>query len=142
MLRASLNKTFPSFFSFSYKQEIVSLVIFKLWLAVVRVTTIRTKCVRDWFLLPQSYCISSLRRLTVRRFKSCYLVFVLLLAVKPDVLPVFVVDAESVKNADHERSIYTHSMHRECVMIGRKEMFYLTTHSTHFIYGYMASGIW
>ena len=24
----------------------------------------------------------------------------------------------------------------------RKEMFYLTTHSTHFIYGYMASGIW
>ena len=27
-------------------------------------------------------------------------------------------------------------------MIGRKEMFYLTTHSTHFIYGYMASNIW
>ena len=26
--------------------------------------------------------------------------------------------------------------------IGRKEMFYLTTHSTHFRYGYMASGIW
>ena len=25
---------------------------------------------------------------------------------------------------------------------GRKEIFYLTTHSTHFIYGYMASGIW
>ena len=25
---------------------------------------------------------------------------------------------------------------------GRKEMFYLTTHSTHFSYGYMASGIW
>ena len=25
---------------------------------------------------------------------------------------------------------------------GRKEMFYLTTHSTHFIYGYMASGTW
>ena len=25
---------------------------------------------------------------------------------------------------------------------GRKEMFYLTTHSTHFIYGYMASDIW
>ena len=24
---------------------------------------------------------------------------------------------------------------------GRKEMFYLTTHSTHFIYGYMASHI-
>ena len=25
---------------------------------------------------------------------------------------------------------------------GRKEMFYLTTHSIHFIYGYMVSGIW
>ena len=25
---------------------------------------------------------------------------------------------------------------------GRKEMFYLTTHSTHFIFGYMASDIW
>ena len=25
---------------------------------------------------------------------------------------------------------------------GRKEMFYLTTHSTHFIYSYMASHIW
>ena len=26
--------------------------------------------------------------------------------------------------------------------LGRKEMFYLTTHSTHFIYGYMASDMW
>ena len=25
---------------------------------------------------------------------------------------------------------------------GRKEMFYFTTHSTHFIYGYMVSDIW
>ena len=25
---------------------------------------------------------------------------------------------------------------------GRKEMFYLMTHSTHFIYSYMASDIW
>ena len=25
---------------------------------------------------------------------------------------------------------------------GRKEKFYLTTHSTHFIYGYMVSDIW
>ena len=29
-----------------------------------------------------------------------------------------------------------------CKEEGRKEMFYLTTHSTHFIYGYMASDIW
>ena len=28
------------------------------------------------------------------------------------------------------------------VLEGRKGMFYLTTHSTHFIYGYMASDIW
>ena len=27
-------------------------------------------------------------------------------------------------------------------MEGRKEMFYLTMHSTHFIYSYMASDIW
>ena len=27
-------------------------------------------------------------------------------------------------------------------MEGRKEMFYLTMHSTHFIYDYMASDIW
>ena len=32
--------------------------------------------------------------------------------------------------------------HRVAVKEGRKEMFYLTTHSTHFIYGYMASDIW
>ena len=34
---------------------------------------------------------------------------------------------------------------RVCVCVrvceGRKEMFYLTTHSTHFIYGYMASAL-
>ena len=37
----------------------------------------------------------------------------------------------------------THSTHFiSGYMEGRKEMFYLTTHSTHFIYGYMASDIW
>ena len=29
-----------------------------------------------------------------------------------------------------------------CFFEGRKEMFYLTMHSTHFLYGYMASDIW
>ena len=29
-----------------------------------------------------------------------------------------------------------------CQMEREREMFYLTTHSTHFIYGYMASDIW
>ena len=36
------------------------------------------------------------------------------------------------------RMVKDHSDREE----GRKEMFYLTTHSTHFIYGYMASCIW
>ena len=32
----------------------------------------------------------------------------------------------------------------ECqeVILGRKDMFYLMTHSTHFIYSYMASDVW
>ena len=32
--------------------------------------------------------------------------------------------------------------HHINLMLGEREMFYLTTHSTHFIYGYMASDIW
>ena len=31
---------------------------------------------------------------------------------------------------------------RNFLFKGRKEIFYLTTHSTHFIYSYMASDIW
>ena len=34
------------------------------------------------------------------------------------------------------------SHHYLAVMKGRKEMFYLTMHSTHFIYSYIASDIW
>ena len=34
------------------------------------------------------------------------------------------------------------SNHYLPIETGRKDMFYLTTHSTHFIYGYMASDIW
>ena len=36
----------------------------------------------------------------------------------------------------HGNLIYHYTLHTE------REMFYLTTHSTHFIYGYMASDIW
>ena len=37
----------------------------------------------------------------------------------------------------------THSTHFNYGYMGReREMFYLTTHSTHFIYGYMVSDIW
>ena len=45
-------------------------------------------------------------------------------------------------NERREKMFYltTHSTH---FVYGRKEeYFYLTTHSTHFIYGYMASDIW
>ena len=44
-----------------------------------------------------------------------------------------------------------HSVEKICIIIitiiekereRERKMFYLTTHSTHFIYGYMASGIW
>ena len=34
------------------------------------------------------------------------------------------------------------SLKREREREREREMFYLTTHSTHFIYGYMASDIW
>ena len=36
--------------------------------------------------------------------------------------------------------VVINDLHR--IKEGRKEMFYLMTHSTHFIYGYMASDIW
>ena len=38
--------------------------------------------------------------------------------------------------------VYSNSLFRILRKEGRKEMFYLTTHSTHFIYGYMASDLW
>ena len=37
---------------------------------------------------------------------------------------------------------YKCELRRKKVILGEREIFYLTTHSTHFIYGYMASGIW
>ena len=39
------------------------------------------------------------------------------------------------------RPAYTHT-HNTLSNEREKKMFYLTTHSTHFIYGYMASDIW
>ena len=47
--------------------------------------------------------------------------------------------------ADHLTDLRTRCLHLRSNCReprGRKEMFYLTTHSTHFIYGYMASDIW
>ena len=42
----------------------------------------------------------------------------------------------------HQTINHTMSYISILTVTGRKEMFYLTTHSTHFIYGYMASDIW
>ena len=39
-------------------------------------------------------------------------------------------------------SFFLVELRTEFPMVGKKEMFYLTMHSTHFIYGYMASCIW
>ena len=38
--------------------------------------------------------------------------------------------------------VFGDTVHWTEPLVTRKEMFYLTTHSTHFIYGYMASDIW
>ena len=64
-----------------------------------------------------------------RRFwPSCVNTFVLISRV-PEILP------RGIK--------YSWESHCQlCTTMGEREMFYLTTHSTHFIYGYMASDIW
>ena len=41
-----------------------------------------------------------------------------------------------------EQICLTQFRHKRYSIKGRKEMFYFTTHTTHFIYGYMASDIW
>ena len=50
-------------------------------------------------------------------------------------------NAHSSQCSKH-RGMYIHIERRDKEKEGRKEMFYLTTHSTHFIFGYMASDIW
>ena len=40
------------------------------------------------------------------------------------------------------RCVGTCTACQKCLREREREMFYLTTHSTHFIYGYMASDIW
>ena len=58
-------------------------------------------------------------------------------------------DDERQQSSDHNEDLkHVCPDHRpqtaleHSAQLGRKEMFYLTTHSTHFIYGYMASHIW
>ena len=60
------------------------------------------------------------------------------------VRPVWVTHLIHLVYGAHRGKKYTclgHLANSESVE-GRKEMFYLTTHSTHFIYGYTASDIW
>ena len=45
------------------------------------------------------------------------------------------------RNSEYGRGNCCFEVNKELVETGRKEMFYLTTRSTHFIYGYMASDI-
>ena len=53
---------------------------------------------------------------------------------------VIVISSNPVR-IERERERERESMFYKLIE-GRKEMFYLTTHSTHFIYDYMASDIW
>ena len=66
----------------------------------------------------------------------------------PNITPVFVgfVCCFSLSRVTYLQMNYLqpvdgHIVLRSVRML-KKEMFYLTTHSTHFIYGYMASGMW
>ena len=43
---------------------------------------------------------------------------------------------------EQEPKVYSKYCLFFCFVFLKREMFYLTTHSTHFIYGYMASDIW
>ena len=61
-------------------------------------------------------------------------------------LHTFLRKAEEIKQNTCFRNIHSQlvlqSPSKTFKAEGRKEMFYLTTHSTHFVYGYMASDIW
>ena len=51
--------------------------------------------------------------------------------------------SDSVRGRKETFYLTTHSTHFIYGYMEReREMFYLTTHSTHFIYGYMVSDIW
>ena len=51
-------------------------------------------------------------------------------------------DSVLESSVDRSIKINTTTVTRPSARFLRKEMFYLTMHSTHFIYGYMASDIW
>ena len=53
-------------------------------------------------------------------------------------LPLMIINKPSVyiKNTRNNKELFLTNV------LGRKEVFYLTTHLTHFIYGYMASDKW
>ena len=56
--------------------------------------------------------------------------------------PSLEIRSQSVYTDDNARPHRARAVVEVLQNEGRKEIFYLTTHSTHFIYGYMASDIW
>ena len=51
-------------------------------------------------------------------------------------------DVLTTRNSTSNAFTYITTYSTHVFIKGRKEMYYFTTHSTHFIYGYMASNIW
>ena len=61
------------------------------------------------------------------------------------VLDIFISKFCGIPNVDYQKVLNNFESYRMTCppqKEGRKEMFYLTMHSTHFIYDYMASHIW
>ena len=52
------------------------------------------------------------------------------------------ISVRSMRRSHSEMAVLTYIRLQKSYSEGRNEMFYLTTHSTHFIYCYMASDIW
>ena len=54
----------------------------------------------------------------------------------------FIILKMYINKCDHNTWKWYYNLEHSINIYGRKKMFYLTTHSTHFIYGYMAADIW
>ena len=67
-----------------------------------------------------------------------------MIVVTTSVADDYINDEDNDANGSNDDNKHAQMLDRLAISVseGRKEMFYLTTHSTHFIYGYMASDIW
>ena len=54
----------------------------------------------------------------------------------------FNLPTETVSERKKVNVLFNDALNTFYLRLYRKEIFYLTTHSTHFIYGYMVSDIW